>query len=124
MASYVRAMLPRLAQRAGMEKRVHPHGLRHTHAAELAQERFPVNLIQQQLGHANLSVSSRYLDHIAPQERVEALKAREWGVQVVALAVEVIHGTRQAGATGRADRQGIGTKGQGPPPCEPAPEGR
>ncbi len=41
--------------------------------------RFPVNLIQQQLGHANLSITSRYLDHIAPQERVEALKAREWG---------------------------------------------
>ena len=67
MASYVRAMLPRLARRAGIEKRVHPHGLRHAHAAELAQERFPVNLIQQQLGHANLSVTSRYLDYISPQ---------------------------------------------------------
>ena len=55
-------------------------GLRHAHAAELAQESFPVNLIQQQLGHANLSVTSRYLDHIAPQERVEALKARKWRV--------------------------------------------
>ena len=51
---------------------------RHAHAAELAHERFPVNLIQQQLGHANLSVTSRYLDHITPQERVAALKAREW----------------------------------------------
>ena len=39
-----------------------------------------MNLIQQQLGHANLSVTSRYLDHIAPQERVEALKGREWKV--------------------------------------------
>ena len=48
--------------------------------AELAQERFPVNLIQQQLGHANLSVTSRYLDPIAPQERVQALKGREWRV--------------------------------------------
>jgi len=53
--------------------------LRHTHAAELAQERFPANLIQQ-LGHANLSVTSRYLDHIMPHERVEALKGREWRV--------------------------------------------
>ena len=49
----------------------------HTHAAELAQERSPVNVIQQQLGHANLSVTSRYLNQIAPQERVAALKGRE-----------------------------------------------
>ena len=33
---------------------------------------------QQQLGHANLAVTSKYLDHIAPEERIEALKARKW----------------------------------------------
>jgi site-specific recombinase XerD len=80
LSSYVRALLPRLAKRAGIEKRVHPHGLRHTHAAELAAERMPVNLIQQQLGHANLAVTSRYLDHIAPQERIEAMQSRSWSV--------------------------------------------
>ncbi|MGH8887621.1 MAG: tyrosine-type recombinase/integrase [Egibacteraceae bacterium] len=32
----VRAMLSRYATRAGIDKRVHPHGLRHTHAGELA----------------------------------------------------------------------------------------
>ena len=32
---YVRQVLHRLGDRAGIEKRVHPHGLRHTHAAEL-----------------------------------------------------------------------------------------
>jgi site-specific recombinase XerC len=37
-AAYVRALMPRLAARAGIEKRVHAHGLRHTHAAELALE--------------------------------------------------------------------------------------
>jgi integrase len=36
----------RLARRAGIEKRVHAHGFRHTHAAELAMEGKPVNLIQ------------------------------------------------------------------------------
>ncbi len=50
--AYVRALLPRLAKRAGIEKRVHAHGLRHTHAAELAREGVPVNMIQAQLGHA------------------------------------------------------------------------
>src|SRR5260370_1231187 len=37
-ASFLRALLPRLARKAGIEKRVHPHGLRHTCAAELAIE--------------------------------------------------------------------------------------
>jgi site-specific recombinase XerD len=80
LPSYVRAMLPRLARRAGIEKRVHAHGLRHTHAAELAHEGKPVNLIQQQLGHANLAVTSRYLDHIAPAQLIEAMQARVWDV--------------------------------------------
>jgi len=35
--SYVRRLLPRLAARAGVDRRMHAHGLRHTHAAELAR---------------------------------------------------------------------------------------
>lgn len=76
--SYVRRLLPRLAQRAGIEKRVHAHGLRHSHAAELAAEGKPVNLIQRQLGHSSLATTSRYLDHIAPQDLIGAMRDREW----------------------------------------------
>ena len=36
--AYVRALLPRLAKKAGIEKRVHPHGLRHTFASQLRSE--------------------------------------------------------------------------------------
>jgi site-specific recombinase XerD len=79
-SSYVRTLLPRLAGRAGIEKRVHPHGLRHTHAAELAAEGKPVNLIQAQLGHASLATTDRYLRHIAPQQLIEAMQAREWNL--------------------------------------------
>jgi site-specific recombinase XerD len=77
-ASYVRHLLPRLAARAGIEKRVHAHGLRHTHAAELAAERTPLNVIQAQLGHENLATTDRYLRHIAPQELVDRMRARDW----------------------------------------------
>jgi site-specific recombinase XerD len=77
-SAYVRALLPRLAHKAGIEKRVHAHGLRHTHAAELAAERMPLNLVQAQLGHANLAVTSRYLDHIAPTQLIEAMRSRCW----------------------------------------------
>jgi site-specific recombinase XerD len=78
--SYVRALFPRLAARAGIEKRVHPHGLRHTHAAELAAEGFPLNLIQQQLGHANLATTDRYLRHVAPAQLIGAIQRRTWHV--------------------------------------------
>ena len=75
---YVRVLLPRLARKAGIEKRVHAHGLRHTHAAELAREHTPLNLIQAQLGHSSLATTDRYLRHIAPEELVRALSARTW----------------------------------------------
>lgn len=76
--SYVRSLLPRLAKKAGIEKRVHAHGLRHSHAADLVREGVPVNLIQRQLGHASLAVTSAYLDHIAPEHVVAVIRDREW----------------------------------------------
>lgn len=75
---YVRAMLARYAQRAGIAKRVHPHGLRHTHAAELMHEGVPANVIQAQLGHSSLATTSVYLAHIAPKELVDRMRSRAW----------------------------------------------
>jgi site-specific recombinase XerD len=66
--TYVRVMLKRNAEAAGIEKHVRPHGLRHSHAAELVAEGVPVNVIRDQLGHANLSVTDRYLRNIAPAD--------------------------------------------------------
>jgi site-specific recombinase XerD len=78
--SYVRTLLPRLAAKAGVAKRVHPHGLRHTLAFELMMEGVPVPIIQRQLGHASLATTQRYLDHIAPREVIEAMRQREWTI--------------------------------------------
>ena len=76
--AYVRTMLPRIAKRAGIEKRVHAHGLRHSFAAELAAEGVPMNVVQRALGHSNLTTTSRYLDHIAPREVLKTLRSRVW----------------------------------------------
>ena len=75
--SYVRHLMRRLASKAGIEKRVHAHGLRHTLAAELAAEHVPLNVIQAQLGHGSLATTSRYLDHIRPQQLIEEMQRRE-----------------------------------------------
>lgn len=74
--SYVRHLMKRLATKAGIEKRVHPHGLRHSHAAELASEGHAMNLIQSQLGHSSLATTSRYLAHIQPQQLIDAMQHR------------------------------------------------
>jgi integrase/recombinase XerC len=79
--SYVRTLLPRLATRAGIDKRVHPHALRHTHAFEVMMEGVPVPVIQQQLGHASLETTSRYLYHLAPKDLINRMQAREWDIK-------------------------------------------
>jgi site-specific recombinase XerD len=73
---FVRAMLVRSAHRAGVDKRVHPHGLRHTHAVELERNGITVSEIQQQLGHANLNTTAIYLNHIAPSARIAKIRDR------------------------------------------------
>lgn len=78
--AYARQLLQRLADRAGVEKRVHPHGLRHTHAFELAQEKIPLHVIQRQLGHSNLATTARYVDHLCPSEVIDAMRARAWSL--------------------------------------------
>jgi site-specific recombinase XerD len=76
--SYVRDLMRRLARRVGIERRVHPHMLRHTLAAELAKEGVPMPLIQRQLGHASLATTDRYLRTIAPEEVLHAMQQRSW----------------------------------------------
>ena len=77
-SAQVRLLLPRLARRAGIAKRVHPHGLRHTHAYELMMEGVPMPIIQRQLGHASLATTDTHLSHIAPKEVIETIGKREW----------------------------------------------
>jgi site-specific recombinase XerD len=76
--AYVRQLLPRLAEKAGIDKRVHAQGLRHTHAAELAAEGLPAEVIQAQLGHESLASTDRYLRRIPPIDRIGALNRRQW----------------------------------------------
>jgi integrase len=77
-SAYVRMMLKRVAARAGVEKRVHPHGFRHTHAYELMMEGIPITVIQKQLGHSNLSITDRYVSHLAPATVIDAMRGRDW----------------------------------------------
>jgi len=81
--AYIRVLLPRLGRKAGIEKRVHAHGLRHTHAAELRVEGVDIGIISKQLGHRSIATTARYLDHIAPQDVIAAMRGRAWGSPAV-----------------------------------------
>jgi len=77
-SSYVRRLLPRLARKAGIDRRVHAHGLRHTYAAELAREGTAINVIRDALGHTSLAVTDRYLRDVAPTHVIDTMRARRW----------------------------------------------
>jgi integrase/recombinase XerD len=74
---YVRGLLRRLGGKAGVGKRVHPHGLRHTFAVELEAAGTPVTTISKLLGHSSVAVTARYLDHLTNGQAVTALEAAD-----------------------------------------------
>lgn len=71
-----RAELRRLAALAGVRRRFAPHQLRHAHAVEMAREGVPLPVIQRQLGHAHLGVTSTYLQGIDTSEIIETVHSR------------------------------------------------
>lgn len=70
--------LKALAAKAGIQKRVHPHGLRHSRAMDLVQNGTPVTVISAAFGHANVSTTNTYLSHIAPAEVIAAMRGGTW----------------------------------------------
>jgi integrase/recombinase XerD len=59
-----------------VRRRFAPHQLRHAHAVELAREGVALNVIQRQLGHANLGTTSIYLQGIDAEEIVATVHNR------------------------------------------------
>jgi site-specific recombinase XerC len=76
-AAAVRGEFRHVAACAGVRRRFAPHQLRHAHALELAREGVPLNIIQRQLGHANLGTTSIYLQGIDPEEIIAAVRDSE-----------------------------------------------
>ena len=75
-AAAVRTEFRRHAAEAGVRRRFAPHQLRHAHAVELAREGVSLNVIQRQLGHANLGTTSIYLQGIDIEEIISTVHAR------------------------------------------------
>jgi integrase/recombinase XerD len=68
--------LRRISTKAGVRRRFAPHQLRHAHAVEMAREGVSLKVIQRQLGHVNLGVTSVYLDGIDTAEIIDTVHNR------------------------------------------------
>jgi integrase/recombinase XerD len=70
---WLREMVPRLAAQAGIDKRIHPHTLRHTFATNLLRQEKNLFSVMKALGHVNLSTTQIYL-HLEDEELEAAMK--------------------------------------------------
>jgi integrase len=74
--SSARRQLRRTVAAAGVRRRFASHQLRHAHAVEMAHEGVPLVVIQRQLGHANLGVTSIDLQGIDSSEIIDTVHSR------------------------------------------------
>lgn len=65
--SQVWRIVRKAAKRAGIEKAVSCHWLRHAHASHALDRGAPIHLVQATLGHSSISTTGRYL-HARPTE--------------------------------------------------------
>jgi site-specific recombinase XerD len=86
-APAARGQFRRLARQAGVRRRFAPHQLRHAHAVEMAREGVSLNVIQRQLGHANLGITSVYLQGIDAGEIIDTVHGRRAPVIPAATAL-------------------------------------
>ena len=76
---YVRWMMTDLGEKAGLGKRVHFHGLRHSRASEAADDHVPVHHLKAFLGHTNVGTTDRYISQLNPRAAIDSMLASQWG---------------------------------------------
>ena len=72
----IRAQLHNAAVSAGVRRRFASHQLRHARAVGMSRERISLIVIQRQLGHADLAITSRTLRRIHNTETIAAVHDR------------------------------------------------
>jgi integrase len=74
--SVVRKKFSALGKKAGLTKRFHAHGLRHTLAVQLMEEGATVGDIRTILGHSSVTTTDTYLNHLKPTRAIRIMQRR------------------------------------------------
>lgn len=77
--AYFRQALYDLRRKAGIVRRIHPHGFRHALAVDMARKHIPIPLISRQLGHSNVATTATYLAGLGDQEVFDAMALLDFG---------------------------------------------
>ena len=80
----VHDMVTKLAERAGVEKRVSPHTLRHTYATRLLDSGLSIREVQELLGHSDVSTTMIYT-HVNPEALRRKIQGSDRSDQVAEL---------------------------------------
>lgn len=70
---YLRALVARLAKKAGIDKNVHPHTLRHSFATDLYRQTKDLRMVQKALGHSNIQTTTIYT-HVIDDDLENAMR--------------------------------------------------
>lgn len=72
---YLRFMVAALAKKAGIDKHIHPHTLRHTFATDLLRQTKNLRIVGKALGHSDKSIGTTAIyTHIVDDEMEAAMK--------------------------------------------------
>ncbi|MCJ7508436.1 MAG: tyrosine-type recombinase/integrase [candidate division Zixibacteria bacterium] len=73
---YIQQMVKRYAQKAGIEKKISPHTLRHTYATQYYKQTKDIETLRRILGHSNISTTTIYitLSNIDVENGMKAFK--------------------------------------------------
>ena len=73
----IQKIMQNVAKKAGIKKSVHPHTLRHSFATHLLESGIDIRMIQELLGHADLSTTQIYT-HVSSEEMKKISSRNVW----------------------------------------------
>jgi integrase/recombinase XerD len=75
----VDCLIKSVARKALIQKRIHPHVMRHTFATTLLDNGNDLKTVQSLMGHSHIRTTERYL-HSTDDRKVEAIQSLQFGV--------------------------------------------
>jgi site-specific recombinase XerD len=75
----VDCLVKSMAKKALIQKRIHPHVMRHTFATTLLDKGNDLKTVQALMGHSHIRTTERYL-HSTDDRKVEAIQSLQFGV--------------------------------------------